>query len=78
MEQYYKVLNQHLEIFMWLYTELPSAMMGSYAGGWAVQLPAESFMCLLSDAKKRRKIGACTIRKDLIPRKTFCYIEIIS
>lgn len=44
---------------------LPSAIITSYEGGGEIQFPAESFMCLLSDAKDRRNTGACTIRKNL-------------
>lgn len=49
--------------FNFLY--LPSATIASCNGGSAIQFPAESFICLLSDAKCRRNIGACTTRKNL-------------
>jgi hypothetical protein len=50
---------------------LPSATMGSCGGGSSIQCPSEPFMCLLSDAKQRRKTGACTILNNLLSKESF-------
>lgn len=51
--------------------------MVSCGGGSSIQFPSESFMCLLSDAKERRNIGACTTLNNLISKETISYTSVL-
>lgn len=69
-----RCINKWHKQFFENFLYLPSATIASCNGGWAIQFPAESFICLLSEAKCRRNIGACTTRKNLKWPKLVLYV----